>query len=117
MAKKTTFTVNNHRYDALEFDFNLICDLEDMGVSIDRIKRNPASAIRAYLALCMDAEKADAGIEIQEHMIHGGTLDDIITAMTSKLEESDFFQALNKESEEKTQKSTQKKSKEVKTTE
>ena len=109
MAKKTTFTVNNHRYDALEFDFNLICDLEDMGVSIDRIKRNPASAIRAYLALCMDAEKADAGIEIQEHMIHGGTLDDIITAMTSKLEESDFFQALNKGEEEEAQPSPKKK--------
>ena len=109
MAKNTTFTINNHRYNALEFDFNLICDLEDMGVSIDRIKRNPASAIRAYLTLCMDAEKADAGIEIQEHMIHGGTLDDIINAMTSKLEESDFFQALNKGEEEETQPSPKKK--------
>ena len=109
MAKKSSFFINKRKYDALEFDFNLICDLEDMGVSIERIRKNPASAIRAYLALCMDADKADAGIEIQEHMINGGTLDEIIEVMSSMLENSDFFQALNKGEEEENQPSKKKK--------
>lgn len=109
MASKTTFVINGKRYNALEFDFNLICDLEDLGVSMERIKQNPASAIRAYLALCMDAEKADAGAEIQAHMVKGGTLDELTSAMTVMLENSDFFRSLSQGEEEETPASKTKK--------
>ena len=37
-----TFTVNEKSYKAKDFDFNLVCDLEDMGISLDQIKKKPA---------------------------------------------------------------------------
>ena len=117
---KTYFTLNNRRYEAREFDFNLICDLQELGINIldmSGMRNNPVTAIRAYASLCIGSDKETAGEEIQAHVINGGGFDEILEAMQKKMEESDFFQALNKDSEEKTQKSTQKKSKEVKTTE
>ena len=117
---KTYFTLNNRRYEAREFDFNLICDLQEMGIDIldmSSLKNNPLSSIRAYTSLCVGADKELAGEEIQAHILNGGGFDEIMSAMQKKMEESDFFQALNKGPEEETQKSTPKKSKEVKTTE
>lgn len=117
---KTYFTLNNRRYEAREFDFNLICDLQEMGIDIldmSAIKNNPLPAIRAYASLCVGADKEVAGDEIQAHVLNGGGFDEIMTAMQKMMEESDFFQALNKGQEEETQKPTQKKSKESKTAE
>lgn len=99
---KTYFTLNKKRYEAKEFDFNLICDLQEFGVDIEKVRQNPAAAIRAYVALCMDGDKEQAGKEIQDHIIGGGKLDDVSEAMTKKMQESDFFQALNKTTEETT---------------
>lgn len=117
---KTYFTLNNRRYEAREFDFNLICDLQEMGINIldmSGMRNNPVTAIRAYASLCIGADKETAGEEIQAHVINGGGFDEILTAMQKMMEESDFFQALNKGPEEETQKSTPKKSKENKTAE
>lgn len=114
---KTYFTINNRRYEAKEFDFNLICDLQDLGINIldmSNIKSNPTSVIRAYAALCIGTDKEVAGDEIQQHVLNGGNFDDILTAFQKMMEESDFFQALNKTTEEEDQKSTAKKSKESK---
>ena len=101
---KTYFTINNRRYEAREFDFNLICDLQEMGINIldmSGIRRNPMVIMRNYLALCMDADKDLAGAELQEHIIKGGTFEEIMDVLTKKMDESDFFQALSK-TEEKT---------------
>ena len=98
---KTYFVLNKKRYEAKEFDFNTVCDLNELGVDLERIQKAPAPAIRAYIAICMDADKDIAGREIQEHIVAGGTLEEIATIMTQMLEKSDFFQALSK-SQEKT---------------
>lgn len=98
---KTYFVLNNRRYEAKEFDFNTVCDLNELGVDLERIQKAPAPAIRAYISICMDADKDIAGREIQEHILGGGKLDDIAIVMTQMLEKSDFFQALSK-AEEKT---------------
>lgn len=114
---KTYFTLNNKRYEAREFDFNLICDLQEMGIDIldmSSMRKNPIVAIRAYASLCIGADKDVAGEEIQAHVVNGGGFDEILTAMQKMMEESDFFRALNKEPEETAQKATQKKSKEEK---
>lgn len=102
---KTFFTINNRRYEAKEFDFNLICDLQEMGVNVlnlSSIRKNPIPIIRTYLSLCMDADKDIAGAEIQEHIIGGGGFDEILEVITKKMEDSDFFQALNKTTEKNT---------------
>ena len=102
---KTYFTINNRRYEAKEFDFNTICDLQEMGVNIldmSGIRKNPIPIIRSYLSLCMDADKDIAGSEMQEHIVGGGGFTEILDVITKKMDESDFFQALNKATEENT---------------
>lgn len=99
-----TFTINGKEYKAKEFDFNLICDLEDMGVAIQTAQEKPTSFIRAYATLCMNTNKAKAGAELQEHMINGGDFTEITEALSAMMEESDFFRNLTKKTEKKTAK-------------
>ena len=109
------FTVNGVTYTAKPFDFDLICDLEDMGVSIERIDKMPMSLIRAYFALCAGTEPRIASSWIQAHLTKGGTIDDITNVMAKEMDESDFFRSLNKgeETEVTTNPATEKKPRKV----
>lgn len=93
------FKVNGTEYNAKPFDFNLVCDLEDMGVSLDDMGTKKMSAIRGYFALCAGEDKEFAGKEINEHFINGGEIDGIVGAMSKEMEASDFFRALQKTTE------------------
>lgn len=103
MAK--TFVVNGKEYVAREFDFNLICDLEDMGIAMSDIAEKPMSTVRAYFALCTGRGKAYAGKEMEQHIVNGGGFEDVINAMNDEMEKSDFFRNLNKAEEAETSKS------------
>lgn len=94
-----TFTVNGTEYKAKPFDFNLVCDLEDMGISLEEMGKKKMSAVRAYFAICAGKGNEFAGKELNDHFVSGGKFDDIITAMNKEMENSDFFQALNKTAE------------------
>lgn len=94
-----TFTVNGKEYKAKAFDFNLVCDLEDMGISLEQAENKPMSMVRAYFGLCVGRDKEFAGKEMEAHIIDGGTFDDIMTAMSKEMEESDFFRSLKKTEE------------------
>lgn len=89
-----TFTVNGMTYEAKPFDFNLACDLDEMGVSIAEIQKKPMSVVRSYLALCMGADKDAAGEQIEQHIMNGGDLDELLDAMTYEINESGFFQKM-----------------------
>ena len=97
-----TFTINGTEYKAAPFDFNLICDMEDLGFDIEKIAERPRTATRAYLACCAGSNVSFAGKEIEKHMISGGTLDALIDAMNYEMEQSDFFQYMQKAAEEET---------------
>lgn len=94
-----TFTVNGTEYSTKPFDFNLVCDLEDMGISLEEMGKKKMSAVRAYFAICAGKGNEFAGKELNDHFVGGGKFDDIITAMNKEMENSDFFQALNKTAE------------------
>lgn len=96
------FKVNGKTYKSKEFDFNMMCELEDMGFSIAEFAKKPTVGIRAYMAVCMDGTLEDAGKEIEEHIVNGGALTPIINAMSSEMEKSDFFRALTKRTTETT---------------
>ena len=85
------FTVNGVTYTAKPFDFDMVCELEDMGVTFERIDKMPMSLIRAYFAVCAGTDKAQAAALIQNHMTKGGKLDDVTDAMSKEMENSDFF--------------------------
>ena len=90
------FVINGKRYTAKPFDFNTVCDLEDNGVSLAEMSKKPMSMARAYFALCFGGSKEDARKEIQAHVKAGGDFNDLYKAMGDEMNESDFFQALNK---------------------
>lgn len=94
-----TFTVNNITYTAKPFDFNLVCDLEDMGINLQQANEKPMSAVRAYFALCTGRGKAFSGEQIEQHIINGGNFEEIMSAMSQEMEKSDFFRSLNKNKE------------------
>ena len=88
-----TFTVNEKEYNAKPFDFNMICDFEDMGVSL---KAGGTTTIRGYLALCSGMTLEEAGKELSEQFVKFENFDSINEAMAKEMDESDFFQALVK---------------------
>ena len=108
------FTINGKRYQAKPFDFNLVCNLEDNGVPLQKMQEKPMSMARAYFAECFNGDKEKAGEELQAHVIAGGTFDDLYKVMGDEMTESDFFQALNQKQDEKTQTVESEESKESK---
>lgn len=87
-----TFTINGKKVVAKDFDFNMVADIEEMGMDMEKVFKSPTSSCRAYLALCLGITKEEAGMEIQEHLKNGGDLQELIVAFADKLNNSDFFQ-------------------------
>lgn len=96
------FKVNGTEYKAKPFDFNLICEMEDMGISLEEMNNKKMSTVRAYFAICAGKGNDFAGKELNEHIVGGGSFKDIIEPMNKEMEKSDFFRALNKTAEEET---------------
>jgi hypothetical protein len=96
------FTVNNVTYTAKPFDFGLICDLESVGVEFSNVDKMNMSFIRGYFALCADISKEEAQSRIQQHLVNGGSLEDITEVMAKEMSDSDFFRALSKKNEPRT---------------
>lgn len=105
------FKVNGKEYTTKAFDYNLICDLEDMGIALQEAANKPMSLVRAYFSLCSDKGKEFAGKELEAHLIKGGEFDDIMNAMSEEMDKSDFFLTLSQKEEataSETQKGTKK---------
>lgn len=94
------FTVNEKEYMAKPFDFNLVCDLEDMGVTMSEMGRKRFSVTRAYFAICAGLSNEAAGKELEAHAIAGGTFEAINIALNAEMEKSDFFHTLIQTTEE-----------------
>ena len=88
MNKK--ITINSKDYKLKEINFNNICELEELGLSLDGIKKSKMTSIRALLAFAGEMTPEEAGNEIMEHLKKGGTFDDFAPLMNSFVE-SDFF--------------------------
>lgn len=89
-----TFTINEKEYRAKAFDFNMVCDLEDMGISLEEMGSKRLSSTRAYFVLCSGLSKEKAGKEIEQQFIKYGELNEITEALNKEMENSDFFHVL-----------------------
>lgn len=89
-----TFTLNGKEYKAHAFDFNLLCELEEVGVSLEDIGTKPMTILRAYVSICIGKGKEYAGTEMQNHVINGGSFDEIMDILGKEIDESDFFQQM-----------------------
>lgn len=111
------FLLNGKKYKSKELDFNAMCDLEDMGVSMVDIKSKNMSLIRAYLAFCGNISAEEAGNEIMLHLKNGGKFDEIMEGLKEAIENSDFFRFLKERAEEEDSESETEKSEEIENTE
>ena len=91
-----TFTINGKEYKAKAFDFNLVCDLEDMGIALAEAGKEPMSMVRAYFGICAGKDRDFAGKEMEQHLINGGDFEEVMNAMSEEMEKSDFFRSLAK---------------------
>lgn len=96
------FELNGKKYVAKEITFNAVCELEDLGVSLMEADTKQLSSLRGYIAYCCGLSTEEAGKEIEKHLISGNDLSGIAKAFGEQINESDFFQALRKKSEENT---------------
>lgn len=90
----TTFTINGREYKAKEMDFNFMCLLDDEGVAIDEIDTKTIKILRTYFAYCSGLKPEEAGRELNDHVISGGTFDGLADAMYKSGENSAFLNAL-----------------------
>lgn len=109
--------VNGKNYKAKDLNFNFLCDLGENGIEINDIGTKVLSALRVYIAFCMNTDVETAGNEISLHCINGGTLDELAKVFNQKAEESDFFRSMGEKSAstqtEDTKRTTKKKETEV----
>lgn len=94
-----TFVINGKTYNAKPFDFNMICDMEDMNVNLEEFERKPMSVIRAYFGLCLENRADEAGRELNQHIISGGNFNELTEIVKKEMTESDFFRHLSKTEE------------------
>lgn len=112
-----SFTINGQKYDGAKYDFNTHCEFDAMGVNPLMLKANPLPVIRAYLSISSGLSLAESGNELEQHIIKGGKLTEIITALAKEMNDSAFFTAITKEMTESPEKAeSQAKTKRVKTT-
>ena len=89
--KKITINSKDYNIDKV-IDFNGICELEELGLSLSDLKKTKMTSIRALLAYVGGIDTDTAGVEIMEHLKKGGSFEDF-TPLIDSLVESDFFQA------------------------
>ena len=84
-------TINGKTYKAAEFDINFMCDMENMGISLEDIDSKTFNIIRIYVALSMGTDVKTAGKELTEHLKNEGSLDEISNVMSDVMKDSGFF--------------------------
>ena len=88
------FTVNGTEYDGAKYNFNTHCALSEMGVNPLEIRKRPESVARAYFAISSGLTVEEAGDEIEQHIINGGDLSEIVIALLKEMDQSDFFRSI-----------------------
>lgn len=104
--------VNGKAYPAIEVTFNALCDMDEMGVSLEDLDaKHVIRFLRAYVALCMGTSPENAGAAIGEHVMNGGSIEELVTCMTEAFEEGGFFRTQEQGAEAPTPENTEKNSK------
>lgn len=92
---KKTFTINGNKYEAREFDFDMVCDFDELGLDLDSMFRKQMASIRVYFSICAGISKEQAGKELNEHIMNGGKLNELIEVFKDSVMKSDFFRAIS----------------------
>lgn len=106
-------TLNGRKIRAAECDFNFVAMLSENGIELNQLSKKMIPTVRVYVAHCMGVDVEMAGEYINQHVIGGGNLEQIMEVLSKKFEDSGFFRAI---SESKTENLEQGEVKEVEST-
>lgn len=97
-----TFTINGKTYTSTELEFADICRMErDFNVSFANMENKTFSAMNAFFAMSANISADEASKRLQDHVVNGGNFEDIASALGEAMQESRFFQAMQKNREAK----------------
>lgn len=90
------YTLNGKTYKVPELTFNVVCDLEDKGISLIDLEKQEKmfNFIREIIALSFNGDSVKAGNEIEAHVINGGSFEEIANILKQAIDNSGFFKAL-----------------------
>lgn len=88
--------INGKNYIMPELNFNTMCRLEEMGVTLSDMDQKVLSTVRGFLALAIGGDLEKAGQELEAHLSKGGSLDQMLREINQAVENSGFFQGLVK---------------------
>lgn len=94
MSEIKKITLNGKEYSIKDVNFEEMCELEDMGLSLATVKSKPLTAFRALVAFYCDMSTEDASKEIEEHLRNGGNMD-LLSELVEHLANSGFFRLLS----------------------
>ena len=92
--------LNGRAIRAAEVDFNYVSMLGENNIGINEIGRKQLPALRVYVAHCTGLDVETAGELINQHIINGGDIVDVMTTFGKKCDESAFFRAISSKTEE-----------------
>ena len=107
------FTINGTDYEGAKYNYNTHCNLSEMGVNALEIRKKPESVARAYFAISSGLTVEEAGDEIEQHIINGGDLSEIIIALLKEMDKSDFFRSIMQKAKEDEKPKRGRKAKEI----
>ena len=90
-----TITINSKEYKIPEFNFETICELEDLGINFQDISEKSFSFIRGLVAYTTKKTLKNASQEIENHIENGGKLEDFVP-LYEAVTNSSFFQNIAK---------------------
>ena len=104
--------LNGRDYTIPELDFDAMCELEERGVYLLGMdEKNPkfATMIRGFVAWVLDVPEKEASHEIQEHILSGGDLGQILKDIMKAAEKGGFFKKSGQNQNQKRPQDFQKK--------
>lgn len=84
------FTLAKKTYEAKKYGFNFLCFLEEHNVEAT----TGLPLIRAYVAYCIGISIDEAGELIEDHIVQGGSLDELYTIISEAIEKSNFMKVV-----------------------
>lgn len=88
--------INEKEYELRKIDFNAVCELEDLGMSIVDIKDKTFKSIRALVAFVARTDLLTAAKEVEEHIKKKGKVQDF-TPLFEMVSNSDFFRNISQQ--------------------
>ena len=95
--------INGRKFKAAEITFGTIRKLSQLGVDFNHLGKNMFTLVNAYVQVSTRLSEEAVDEMIQQHILKGGSLEDILKVFQEELDDSDFFQALAKTEQKETE--------------